>query len=1127
MTENLPGLELFLSSEKAVEGAKKFTEAVESAARAVERIGVVVENLDKLLDRLGEASKAAGAPLKKTGDDAKAAGDKMKGAGDGAEQFGRKLGGLGSIARFTSGHLTGLVGAFGGFVTLRAAINVISDTEDKLRVLASVTDATASQMEKLSAAANALSVNSRFSFGDATQTLINLTKAGATAEQAIVALPVVSDLARAGLLSLSQAGDTVIQTMAQFGLTIDSATKISDVLVKAADSTIANVDSLADSLVRVGPAGKELGISLETVTAALARLQQAGVPARVAGTGLAEIFKRLADPVNGPEGAAAAIKSLNLSLDDVHPRNFLKALDNLAKSGLTLQDATALVGTEFDLLLTTLVRDRDALVDLDKALQVVSGDTAKKASATVGTLGDSIDQLSNARDRFLRESGKAGLSSVLKTIADTGRDALNVLSGDAIAMEKAGTAGIALANAVKGAGVALGLLAATRATQSVIALGGAVRAAGLSFGALSAAVKANPIGLLITTAVAAGTAFAAFGDGVDRSASRLARFNQLAADAEEVGKRFAQIRLSVLSGESGAMDSLAQNLKREFIALEQLSKAGPTDVSARRFLEAIEQQAPDTVYALKFVLDEIKRFGKEGQEVPASLIKSFSALSTEVEKRFGVVIKSARESLQESAFAPKNAVLEFLVDAQKAANALKTAYDVVIGKAGEAARASDEANKAAGVMRDGPRAARDNPEKARADALSDLIKEKLREVEIGDKTVEQQKELKFLEDLRTAAFLSRRQLSVSEAQALYEALLIERERVKVAKEKKQAEASDKILRDLRDETDLIGLQGAAREALQKRQEVLNALKDKEVDKNSETYRQALADLDVYEQKLVAQEQLNQARKEEKRGTPFERLEQEEQLLRTTGEAREKLRTAIDAENEARQAGLKIGSAEYQDFVRRKIAAVEFARSAEELGSAFAEVVQAAGTALSRLIIDMENGRDVAKAFLQDLSRLALQRFVTNPLVNALGNFGASLASGGGSTAAGSSPSGGAATISGFSNGRFSNMLGGVIPAMGGTVVDDYGILQRGGKQYSYSEGGATTPEAIFPLQRDSRGRLGIVGADGGGGSVINMSFPSVRTAQDARAMRATIGQQVRQLRDADRRGRRGLRPRDQ
>jgi TP901 family phage tail tape measure protein len=430
----------------------------------------------------------------------------------------------------------------------------------------------------------------------------------------MAALPAVSDLARSGLLSLGTAGDTVVQTMAQFGLTINDAARIGDVLNRAADSTKSPVASLADSLARVGPAGRELGISLETVTAALARLQQAGIPARVAGTGLAEVFSRLADPVNGPERAVETIKALNLQLDDVHPRDFGRAVDNLAASGMTLSDATALVGREFDQLLTTLVRDRQAVVELDKSLQTAGGDSARKAAATVGTLGDSLDKLTEAKDRFFREAGKNGLSAALKAIADTGRDALNVLSGNAAAMQGASVAGHVLANAVKGAAVALAAIGANAAIAGIGRLGAAIAGAVTSMKALSAAVRANPIASFITLATAGAAAFGLFGKSADDASIKLRQLRDDAAEAEAVAKRLAQLDLDVQLGRDGAAQRKIEDLQTALGELNKAMSEGRRDVPLESLLARRNSQAPELVTSLLAVTRQMRQLGEDGKE---------------------------------------------------------------------------------------------------------------------------------------------------------------------------------------------------------------------------------------------------------------------------------------------------------------------------------------------------------------------------------------------------------------------------------------------------------------------------------------------------------------------------------
>ena len=88
--------------------------------------------------------------------------------------------------------------------------------------------------------------------------------------------------------------------------------------------------------------------------------------------------------------------------------------------------------------------------------------------------------------------------------------------------------------------------------------------------------------------------------------------------------------------------------------------------------------------------------------------------------------------------------------------------------------------------------------------------------------------------------------------------------------------------------------------------------------------------------------------------------------------------------------------------------------------------------------------------------------------------------------------------------------GGIIPAQVGQIISSPTVVQRGGRNYSISEGGGSTPEAVMPLMRDSQGRLGVAGG-GGDSTNITMNFPNVQTTQEARALRSTLNQQMNTL----------------
>ena len=102
------------------------------------------------------------------------------------------------------------------------------------------------------------------------------------------------------------------------------------------------------------------------------------------------------------------------------------------------------------------------------------------------------------------------------------------------------------------------------------------------------------------------------------------------------------------------------------------------------------------------------------------------------------------------------------------------------------------------------------------------------------------------------------------------------------------------------------------------------------------------------------------------------------------------------------------------------------------------------------------------------------------------------------------------TLFGAATTTAANQKGGVIPAQVGRIISSPTVISRGGKNYSVSEGGGSTPEAVMPLMRDSQGRLGVAGG-GGDSTNITMNFPNVQTTQEARALRSTLNQQMNTL----------------
>lgn len=161
-------------------------------------------------------------------------------------------------------------------------------------------------------------------------------------------------------------------------------------------------------------------------------------------------------------------------------------------------------------------------------------------------------------------------------------------------------------------------------------------------------------------------------------------------------------------------------------------------------------------------------------------------------------------------------------------------------------------------------------------------------------------------------------------------------------------------------------------------------------------------------------------------------------------------------------------------------------------------------------------RQSLRALFDDLLRLAQNRLITQTLSNLFAG-----------AASGTSGSNGTA-IPGFgvtASGGF-NLSGGVIPAQAGRVLTEQTFFQRAGKLYSAAEGARSTPETIVPLQRDSKGRLGVA-SSGGGGHTIHIHLSGSMSKQQAWTAGQTVAQQVKAAlatAGVHPRGRSGIRP---
>ena len=161
---DLPGLEMRLSSRQAVEAAKKFSAAIESAAVAVERAGRSIDSADRRFDELGRGISRATPSVRRFG--------------DAATETTRRIDELRRSGGSTATVFKRLAAAIGGVAVGRQAIRSFSDLERNLAVLSGVTKATGDDLERLKITAReAARSTGLFNTGEAVQGLTELVSA--------------------------------------------------------------------------------------------------------------------------------------------------------------------------------------------------------------------------------------------------------------------------------------------------------------------------------------------------------------------------------------------------------------------------------------------------------------------------------------------------------------------------------------------------------------------------------------------------------------------------------------------------------------------------------------------------------------------------------------------------------------------------------------------------------------------------------------------------------------------------------------------------------------------------------------------------------------------------------------
>lgn len=577
--------------------------------------------------------------------------------GQSVSGVGAQLVKLNAAAQLAATGVSALAGAASAF---QGVIKGAADAEFQLAGLQAALGATPEQLAKLDAEARRVSETlGLFTKTEALDALGGLGKAGLDAEQALKALVPVINLAVGGAVDLEFATDLTVKTLTQFGLSIESAGKLANGLVSAANSSTTSVNALGLALSYAAVEAKNSGQSLEQTLEILAALAQTGQEGERAGTALRNTFKQLA--TEGSAFRAALQQNYNITttnLVEILERlrtttdRGAKALNTLGEASSAISGLVGLSVPEFEKLRASIgltgTEAEDATKKLTDTYQaalgritnILSNLQKELAKPILEPLADVFDSLGKRLTELARSEDWKALG---QAVADFARDAseriIQFIKDFSFtdAVESARSQFVSLKANLDEIAASLSVIATTlQATVDAVQIGAATIST-----AFNGIVTALATGL--EKILAADIAFRKFlGENTDAAEGLRASLQRIAdIRYDKTGESAAKLvgAIEDLEPAANGAESSIEGLASASVKLE-----GGIGNAGRAFDNALQSITnAKTASDVKRVSENIRELAKSGELTFEEMVKLSEPLA-DLQSRFGKVSKASDET---------------------------------------------------------------------------------------------------------------------------------------------------------------------------------------------------------------------------------------------------------------------------------------------------------------------------------------------------------------------------------------------------------------------------------------------------------------------------------------------------
>lgn len=359
------------------------------------------KEFDRLADKLQKVDRAARDSRRNVGNYQSA----LKGAGASAFKIAGTLGGV-------------ALGVQGLSEAFRFAFKTTAEFGSNISKVEAVSGASGKQLQELTENAKELGATTQFSASQVAGLQLEFSKLGFSPDEILNATEATLNLAAATGESLVESATVAGNVVRSFGLDASETGRVTDVLASSFSSSALDLEKFRESIKLVAPISKAANVDLETTTALLARLADAGLSGSIAGTSLKNLLSKLSD-----ENSSLS-KELGFSVKN--SEDLVKAFSELSERNIDLTKATELTDERSKAAFLTLLEGVDSVEKLQKQFRGAEGTAGEFAETVQDNLQGDIKALQSAFEGLILEGG--ALNDFFRLVVQTATEFIRALS---------------------------------------------------------------------------------------------------------------------------------------------------------------------------------------------------------------------------------------------------------------------------------------------------------------------------------------------------------------------------------------------------------------------------------------------------------------------------------------------------------------------------------------------------------------------------------------------------------------------------------------------------------------------------------------------------------------------------